>query len=137
MAPSGDTVDHGRASKVLGGVLFAKDDDADDVGISTQHLPSDDEARGPATDGDLVKQVVNGTTVEPNEQQEEENKENIAPEDQDEIQQTSDNSLKGRVQVRGEDKPKKKKKTRSGRTKGAKKRGTGFEGKASVSTKPG
>jgi hypothetical protein len=133
MASSLNGIDHGRASKLLDGVLFAKDDDGDDEATAAQ--PLNGEAHEPAKDGDAAKQAVCEVAATPNGQQQEENKENIAPEDQDENDQTRRNCLEGKVQVRGQEKPKKKK-AKSGKSKGAKKRGTGFEGKASEAMVP-
>lgn len=131
MASSLNGIDHGRASKLLDGILFAKDDDGDDEGTAAK--PLDGEDKESAKDGHAVDQAVSEVVAEVNGQQQEENKENIAPENQDENDQAQHTSLNGKVQVRGEEKPKKKKKkAKGGKSKGAKKRGTGFEGKVSA-----
>jgi hypothetical protein len=120
MAPYLNGVDHGAAARVLEGVLFEKENYNPDEPVATQpHKAGDEE---PVKDGDEVKPSATGPS-----ELGDENKENITPTEPDDEGKNEQASLQGKVQVRSEEKPKKKKK--SGKSKGAKKRGTGFEGR--------
>jgi hypothetical protein len=125
MAPYLNGVDHGAAARVLEGVLFEKENYDPDEPVATQpHKAGDEE---PVKDGDELKPSTTGPS-----ELGDENKENITPiEPEDEDEGNNEQaSLQEKVQVKSEEKPtKKKKKSGKSKTKGAKKRGTGFEGK--------
>lgn len=130
MAPYLNGVDHGPAAKVLEGVIFA-DEDGNLLGEpslaqpldSVDDEPLDSIVKEPVRDGAETPSALGGQKLG------DEDKENVTPIEEVDGGNAQPRSLQGQLQARREEKPKKKKK-KSGKskTKGAKKRGTGFEG---------